>query len=635
MWRKREVVNGVSAGAVHGILSRRHFPDCADRSGLDRHTRNYLLHIVFVTGVDSLNLPSTKNARRVHSSRESGSPYEPNGGSYGSHDGRYAYGCSIIRRGRDVCWVCIWMVEIVDNSIIEPWRGMKAKFVVMICLFALVPNLAFCQQEDQPDLPEQSAEPSGFILDQLQHDNVPGADPSLVPLDATPLESQAGPTDQLDPLDQSILWANPGSRQFLPGEDTNLFPGLLPEANVNEITPPLLLATPVRQSLARSWEGEGSQLVPLSAQRPYNLKLGDASFWIGGSLGLEWNDNIFASETNRQADMIFQPALQVSTAIRLSNENSIQLNLGIGYQAYVQHSDQDTMSLSPGSQIAFNIYTGDFKIQLHDQFSLEQDPVSQPGLNNTANAGVFTNSIGGIVLWNLNKMVLELDYDHTNTISTQSNAGYPDQSGDNISLAATFDIHSSVKTGLQSEVEFTNYAQSAGTQFQDSHQLRLGPFVEWRLTDNTSLRAEAGYLGTFVDQGGVGAVSSDPLDWYGDLAVSQNINSHISHTLSIGRDASGGLTSSVEQIEYLRHAVAWNIVDKVGLGTILYLEKDNESGGSNPEKATRYGAGINLSWHLNSKITVSSQYQFIYKDSDVNGNSYTQNQVLLNFSYQY
>ena len=56
--------------------------------------------------------------------------------------------------------------------------------------------------------------------------------------------------------------------------------------------------------------------------------------------------------------------------------NTLKLDLGVGYAFYLDHSEYNTngLLLSPGSQLAFDIFVGDFRINIHDRFSLEQDP---------------------------------------------------------------------------------------------------------------------------------------------------------------------------------------------------------------------------------------------------------------------
>ncbi|HWB61408.1 MAG TPA: hypothetical protein VG733_18140 [Chthoniobacteraceae bacterium] len=520
---------------------------------------------------------------------------------------------------------------------------------IFVCLLFLVTGRAFCQQGDQPMLPEQGTNLPGFVPDTLpqngQNDQSGPGPESLIPSGTAGTSMVPPGTSISSPYESRIQdpygatagglgeTGAPEAWELPPFSAPDLLTGSLYQSGVNSLNPPQLLPSLIRQSVARTWEGRE----PGAGPQAYNLKIGDMKFQFGFGMGIEGNDNIFTTKTNRQADVILQPALQVSSALRLTDLNTIQLNLGIGYQAYMLHSDQNTMTLSPGSQIAFIIYTGDFRIQFHDQFSLEQDPISQPTLGNVANTGIFTNDIGSVVTWDLNKMILTLGYDHTNTISTQSNASYPNQSIDSFSSTTSFTLNSSVKAGMSSEIDITDYSQGTPSQqLSDSTQLKLGPFVQWRLTDVTSLQADVGYDGFFFGQGGAMAgTPSQSAQWYGDLTISQTLNPHISQSLAIGRQASSGLNASSEQIDFLRHSVAWRIVDKLGLGTVLYIGRTKDTGGTAPQETTQYGAGATLSWQLGSKITFSSQYQFIYETANTQGIGYTQNEVLFVFNYKF
>ncbi len=73
--------------------------------------------------------------------------------------------------------------------------------------------------------------------------------------------------------------------------------------------------------------------------------------------------------------------------------------------------------IAPDSVLSFDVYIGDFKINFHDQFSYQQDPASIGSLSNVVNFNRFQNiaGIGGV--WDLNKLILTLSYDHINFFS--------------------------------------------------------------------------------------------------------------------------------------------------------------------------------------------------------------------------
>ena len=97
-----------------------------------------------------------------------------------------------------------------------------------------------------------------------------------------------------------------------------------------------------------------------------------------------------------------------------------------------------THRASPGSQLAFDIFVGDFRINIHDRFSLEQDPVAEIALSNVADYGRFQNTAGVAVLWDLNQAVVTAGYDHYTFISTTDDFDYLDRNADIFSASIGF-----------------------------------------------------------------------------------------------------------------------------------------------------------------------------------------------------
>ena len=83
--------------------------------------------------------------------------------------------------------------------------------------------------------------------------------------------------------------------------------------------------------------------------------------------------------TEKQSDFIIRPQLNINALWPITQLNTFKIDLGIGYAFYMDHSEYNTngLLLSPGSQVAFDIFVGDFRINIHDRFSLEQDPVAE------------------------------------------------------------------------------------------------------------------------------------------------------------------------------------------------------------------------------------------------------------------
>ncbi len=129
-------------------------------------------------------------------------------------------------------------------------------------------------------------------------------------------------------------------------------------------------------------------------QIPYNLLAGPVRFLFSVTTGIEYNDNINLAETNKQDDIIIRPQFNIDAIWPVTQLNTLRLDLGLGYSFYLDHPNADTngVLISPGSQLAFDIFVQDFRINMHDRFSLQQDPVAELQLSNVVDYGRFENT---------------------------------------------------------------------------------------------------------------------------------------------------------------------------------------------------------------------------------------------------
>src|SRR5205823_14204025 len=88
-----------------------------------------------------------------------------------------------------------------------------------------------------------------------------------------------------------------------------------------------------------------------------------------------------------------------------------------GYSVYVQHPKLDQVFLTPGSELSFDIYAGNFWINLHDRVSITDNAYQDPTVSGTGDYEQFQNALGFSALWDLNKIVLKAGYDHVNYIA--------------------------------------------------------------------------------------------------------------------------------------------------------------------------------------------------------------------------
>src|SRR5213082_4004915 len=219
---------------------------------------------------------------------------------------------------------------------------------------------------------------------------------------------------------------------------------------------------------------------------PYNLLLGPVRLRVGATVGVEYNDNVNYAETNEQDDFIVTPNLTLDMIWPITQLNTLRLDLGVGYSFYLDHSqyDTDTILIAPKSQIAFDIFVGDFRINIHDRMQLQQDPIQEGALSNVADYGRFENTAGLSVLWDLNKLLLQVGYDHYNFIATNNAFDYLNRNAEMVGGSAAFIVNPTITIGAEGNAAFTTYDnQNTGVGvLNDNNDYSVGGFVEMALT---------------------------------------------------------------------------------------------------------------------------------------------------------
>lgn len=399
---------------------------------------------------------------------------------------------------------------------------------------------------------------------------------------------------------------------------------------------------------------------------PYNLQLGPMKFRLSATMGIEYNDNINLAEdssyafpspsgpilvtTEAQDSIILHPQININALWPITQLNTFKMDIGLGYAFYLDHSSYNTNSvlISPGSQLAFDIFVGDFRINIHDRFSVEQDPISEIALSNVADYGRFQNTIGVSVLWDLNQAVVTLGYDHYNFIAMNDAFDYLDRNADIFSGSIGFTPSATMTVGVEGSVVNTYYDEMV---LNDSWSYSGGLFLETQLTPNLRVRVAGGYQAIDFDNTGIVNDAHDLDDYYANLVLTHRLNSVFSHNLAIGHESQLGVNSNYVRLNYVRHTATWNVLYHTLVSTELFYEDAEDSGGLglfslpipgvpnvNPFQAEhihRYGGALSLGYQLTPHVTLGFRYQYTQKDSDLPLRDYRQNRVSLDGTYSF
>jgi Putative beta-barrel porin 2 len=395
---------------------------------------------------------------------------------------------------------------------------------------------------------------------------------------------------------------------------------------------PLRAQDAVRPSLAGEESAEARRQD--INQIPYNLMTGPIKYRLSATLGVEYNDNINLSENNPESDVIIHPQVNIDAIWPVTQINTLRLDIGLGYAFYLDHSDQDTTGvlLSPGSQLAFDLFIGDFRINFHDRFSLQQDPIDELQISNVVNYGRFENTAGVSVLWDLNKAVLTLGYDHYTYISTTSAFDYLNRNSEELVGSVSFTLTNTTSVGIESSFADTYYDQNV---LNNSTAYTIGAFAETQITNYLRLRVAAGYQMISFDNTGSVFDSNDVNDYYANVLISHRLNAFITQTLAAGHESQLGVNSNYIALNYIRHTVTWNIIRNTLLSTELFYEDGDDSGGFINEHLHRYGGALTVGYQLTPHVTLGLRYQYTQKDSNVPDRDYSQNRVGVDATYSF
>lgn len=367
---------------------------------------------------------------------------------------------------------------------------------------------------------------------------------------------------------------------------------------------------------------------------PYNLLTGPIRFRFSTTVGVEYNDNINLAENDKQDDVIIRPQFNVNAIWPITQLNTLRLDLGVGYSFYLDHpgNDTDGVLVAPGSALSFDIFVGDVRINFHDRFSLEQDPVSEVALSNVVDYGRFQNTAGISALWDLNAAVATVGYDHYTYVSTTSAFDYLDRNAEMLTGSLDFTVTPTTGVGLETSFVHTYYDEHF---LNDSNTFSAGGFLETQLTNYLKVRVAGGYQMISFDEGGGVFDANDLNDFYVNLLVSHRLNSVITQSLSAGHESQLGLNSNYILLNYVRHTVSWNIVRNTLISTEFFYEDADDSGGIFSEHAQRYGGALTIGYQLTQHVTLGARYQYTQKDSDQVLRSYEQNRVSLDGTYSF
>ncbi len=390
-----------------------------------------------------------------------------------------------------------------------------------------------------------------------------------------------------------------------------------------------------------------------------NFKIGEVLLRVDAHLTTEFVDNVDLSATSK-ADLIITPEVGISATWAVTKLNTLRFRGGFGYSYYLNNPrlNRQTTTITPDSALSFDVYAGDVKINFHDQFSLQQEAISQGTLSGVAQLERFTNTAGVSLLWDLNDVVFNLGYDHFNFLTlggANSSSGATataisnlDHSTDQVSASAAVKISSVLIGGLEGTAAYSDYPKSPDSNFTS---ISAGPYLEFQLTRYSHIFLSGGYKGYYSGANAPGSVSvsststaqiasGDPGGVYANFSLIHRLNRFYSDRLDIGHTDEIEALSGHVQTNSVRYSSSWRVNQTLTLTSGLFFEDVHVVSGSAisgtiPSDYIRYGGTLSTGYRLTEHVGVSFAYQLLKKEADRPSESYLQNRVTISLGYQF
>ena len=386
----------------------------------------------------------------------------------------------------------------------------------------------------------------------------------------------------------------------------------------------------VRMSMASAQAAEARRRAATTL-RDSSLELGPTVWRLGTGLGLEYNDNVRYTDSNPESDFIFRPQIDARMLWPVSDRNSLDVSFGGGYSAYVQQSGLSRFFITPDSEVSFDLYAGDFWINLHDRISITEYGYQDPTVTGIGDYSQLENTAGLSALWDLNKAVLRWGYDHLIYSALSGGEGRPTGQSDVFSFAPGY----APKPGLLLGMEFGGaliHYDGSSTLYSDATQWNVGAFYHAQVSEYILVRASGGYVQYTPDSNQTGVRDFD--GFYAQCALTHRVNEHVSYSLNGSRNVQTTLQGGSVEMYSASWQANWRVIRRTSLSTSFVYNHGSDlySGG---ETFDQYGPQIRLGWRLSERLSTSLGYQAYWRTSDESGNGYSVNIVSLGFHYAF
>ncbi|MEI6083978.1 MAG: hypothetical protein WCS70_06720 [Verrucomicrobiota bacterium] len=395
-----------------------------------------------------------------------------------------------------------------------------------------------------------------------------------------------------------------------------------------------------------------------------NINLGPLKGTLGVQAGLEYTDNLNNSETNRVTDFkwrfgpTFNGGLTIPIHIAGTGGEEMTISTGFAYsEEYSLNGNGSTRNFS--SPVTADVYIpvafGEWKLVVNESFTFENNNLDAAVAINesTQSFQQYNNNLSVGLTRNFGRASITFGGGRRDTIAPSEPS--LEETVYNFSVTPAFLIRENYSIFWSTSYSLTYQADS---QLQDSYGYSSSVGVNGQLTPYLNGTVSVGYsyahLKTQVIGPGSGIFGGifDPVTLRADniegvtttiaLSYAHPLNPNTSYSISVFNSpgVTSTLTDSSIQSSY---GGGLNITHQLTPSTTLspsFNYFHSQDAGRQPPGATAqstdvFSAQMRLSRTITSRITVTMDYQYILRSSNLPGGNYYVNQVNVYTGYTF
>lgn len=392
-------------------------------------------------------------------------------------------------------------------------------------------------------------------------------------------------------------------------------------------------------------QSDAQETAPEPPAVHYNIPWGSGGFNFAAGLKFVYVDNVFLTYANPLNDFVLVPSCDITAFFPIGQSNTLALNVGIDFYHYFKNTELNTGAplVNPGSEVAFNLQTGDFTFRFSDQFSYQVSPVYENGAQyyNLYNTGEFARflNIGGVAMkWDLNQLVVTAGFHNEALFSTESTYDYVDHVSELFDAGVMLNLTPTLTAGLETAGSLNNFVNNS---YYNTWRARGGPGLQLNLSQFIRARMGGGYERIQYDSSSADAYGlTYENTYYAYASIEQQINRFLSHTLRGWHDNQLGFNAANLEGTHVLYSLTWKPNPRLTLSGIAAYNWYVESFGSNTanlydETYTFFSPGVQVSYQFDPHWLATLRWDYRNKDSDIQIDGYVQNLASIQFVYQF